>query len=127
MPGPGAIRTVPGPGQQPSGSAQGSSRWLRCNPAGTLSGMNTSAPSSQAGGPDVDHLTTGHTQSSPALSPETGRKTLSRSRRGRMLAGVASGIARYVGVDVTIVRIAFVLVTLVGGIGIPLYLASWLL
>lgn len=44
-----------------------------------------------------------------------------------MLAGVASGIARYVGVDVTIVRIAFVLVTLVGGIGIPLYLASWLL
>ncbi len=44
-----------------------------------------------------------------------------------MLAGVASGIARYAGVDVTIVRIAFVLVTLVGGIGIPLYLASWLL
>jgi phage shock protein C len=44
-----------------------------------------------------------------------------------MLAGVASGIARYVGVDVTIVRIAFVLVTLVGGVGIPLYLASWLL
>jgi len=44
-----------------------------------------------------------------------------------MLAGVASGIARYLGIDVTLVRIAFVLVTLIGGLGIPLYLASWLL
>ncbi len=44
-----------------------------------------------------------------------------------MLAGVASGIADYAGLDVTVVRIAFVLVTLFGGIGIALYLASWLL
>lgn len=44
-----------------------------------------------------------------------------------MLAGVASGVAQYLGIDVTLVRIAFVLITLVGGLGIPLYLASWLL
>jgi len=44
-----------------------------------------------------------------------------------MLAGVASGIARYLGIDVTLVRIAFVLVTLIAGLGLPLYLASWLL
>jgi phage shock protein PspC (stress-responsive transcriptional regulator) len=44
-----------------------------------------------------------------------------------MLAGVASGIARYVGVDATIVRIILAVLTVVGGAGIPLYLAGWLL
>jgi len=84
--------------------------------------MNTSAPSSQAAGPQTEQFTTGHTQSS-----EAGPKSLVRARQGRMVAGVAAGVARYLGVDVTLVRIAFVLITLVGGIGIPLYLASWLL
>ena len=53
-------------------------------------------------------------------------RTLTRSR-DRMIAGVASGIAAYVGVDAVVVRIAFVVLTLVGGLGIPLYLASWVL
>ena len=44
-----------------------------------------------------------------------------------MLAGVAAGLARYFGVDPTIVRIAFVVLTVVGGAGIPLYLAGLLL
>lgn len=44
-----------------------------------------------------------------------------------MLAGVASALADYGGVNVVIVRIAFVLLALVGGVGIPLYLACWLL
>ena len=44
-----------------------------------------------------------------------------------MLGGVAAGLARYTGVDVTIVRIAFVVLTLIGGAGIPLYLAGLLL
>jgi phage shock protein PspC (stress-responsive transcriptional regulator) len=44
-----------------------------------------------------------------------------------MLAGVAAGVARYFGVDPTIVRIAFVVLTVVGGAGIPLYLAGLLL
>jgi phage shock protein PspC (stress-responsive transcriptional regulator) len=44
-----------------------------------------------------------------------------------MLAGVASGLADYVGIDAVIVRIAFVVLTLLGGAGIPVYLACWLL
>jgi len=44
-----------------------------------------------------------------------------------MLGGVAAGIARYLSVDVTVVRIVFALLTIVGGAGIPLYLAGWLL
>jgi phage shock protein PspC (stress-responsive transcriptional regulator) len=44
-----------------------------------------------------------------------------------MLAGVASGLAHYAGIDVLIVRIAFAVLTFLGGAGIPLYLACWLL
>ena len=44
-----------------------------------------------------------------------------------MLTGVAGGIGRYFGVDAMIVRIAFVVLTVFGGVGIPLYLAGVLL
>ena len=44
-----------------------------------------------------------------------------------MLAGVASGIADYLGVDETLVRIAIVVATFFGGAGIAVYLAGWLL
>ena len=84
--------------------------------------MNTSAPSSQTAGSQAGQFAAGQAQSDQA-----GPKSLFRTRHNRMLAGVASGVARYLGIDVTLVRIAFVLITLVGGIGIPLYLASWLL
>ena len=55
------------------------------------------------------------------------RPALRRPYQDRMLAGVAAGLARYFGVDPTIVRIAFVVLTVVGGAGIPLYLAGLLL
>jgi len=44
-----------------------------------------------------------------------------------MLGGVAAGIARYLSVDVTVVRIVFAVLAVMGGAGIPLYLAGWLL
>jgi phage shock protein PspC (stress-responsive transcriptional regulator) len=44
-----------------------------------------------------------------------------------MLAGVAAGVADYLGVDVTIVRIVFAVLTIMGGAGVPIYLAGWLL
>jgi phage shock protein PspC (stress-responsive transcriptional regulator) len=72
------------------------------------------------------NTTTVDSQSGAGTSQPAARE-LTRSRQGRMLAGVASGIAAYVGVDAVIIRIAFVILTLVGGLGIPLYLASWLL
>ena len=66
-----------------------------------------------------------NTDSEPT-SP-AGRPPLRRAYHGRMLAGVAAGIADYLNVDVTIVRIAFVVFTFLGGAGIPAYLACWLL
>ena len=53
---------------------------------------------------------------------------LHRAANGRMAAGVAAGLADYLGVDVTIVRIGFVVATILGGgIGVPVYGACWLL
>jgi phage shock protein PspC (stress-responsive transcriptional regulator) len=52
---------------------------------------------------------------------------LRRPVSDRMLAGVAAGIADYLGADVTIIRIVLAVLTFVGGAGIPIYLACWLL
>ena len=52
---------------------------------------------------------------------------LRRPFEGRVLTGVAEGLARYFGVDTTLVRIGFVVLTVIGGAGVPLYLAGLLL
>jgi phage shock protein PspC (stress-responsive transcriptional regulator) len=52
---------------------------------------------------------------------------LSRSADDRMLAGVAGGIARYLDVDVTLVRIGIAALTLLTGTAAALYVAAWLL
>jgi phage shock protein C len=62
----------------------------------------------------------------PPAGP-AGRPPLRRAYRGRMLAGVCAGIADYLGVDTTIVRVAFAVFTFLGGAGIPAYLACLLL
>jgi signal transduction histidine kinase len=44
----------------------------------------------------------------------------------RKLAGVCAGIARHFGIDVRVVRIAFVVLTIAGGIGVALYGLAYL-
>ncbi len=62
-------------------------------------------------------------------TPATDQTTqqLRRPADDRMIAGVAAGIARYLGADVTAVRIILAVLVFVGGAGIPIYLAGWLL
>lgn len=51
-----------------------------------------------------------------------------RLRRGKMIAGVCAGLAREFDVPVTVLRLAFVLGTLLGGgIGIVIYVVLWIL
>jgi phage shock protein C len=57
----------------------------------------------------------------------SGGKRLTRSTSDRMLAGVAGGLANYLGLDPTILRIAFVVLTVFGGSGLILYIVFWLL
>ena len=52
---------------------------------------------------------------------------LRRSVNGRTFGGVAAGLATFFALDVTHVRIVFVVLALFGGAGIALYLAGWAL
>ena len=53
------------------------------------------------------------------------RPPLERGGDGALVAGVASGLARHLGVDPLKVRLAFVLLTIAGGSGLVLYGAFW--
>ena len=50
------------------------------------------------------------------------KKRLYRSRKNRRVAGVCSGIADFLAVDPTIVRILWVLLAMAGGPGVLLYI-----
>ncbi len=56
----------------------------------------------------------------------TSDKRLYRARSDRKLAGVCAGIADYFGWDPTLVRVGWIVLTLMGGSGILLYLILWL-
>jgi phage shock protein C len=53
-------------------------------------------------------------------------KRLYRSHNDRKIAGICGGVAEYFGWDPTLVRLAWVLLTLLGGSGILIYLIMWL-
>jgi phage shock protein PspC (stress-responsive transcriptional regulator) len=48
-----------------------------------------------------------------------------RSRRGKKIAGVCAGLAEEFGISTTPIRLAFILLTLIGGPGIILYIILW--
>lgn len=53
-------------------------------------------------------------------------KKLYRSRRVRVLGGVAGGLADYFNIDPILVRIIFVIITFATGLGILLYIILWI-
>jgi len=53
---------------------------------------------------------------------ESTPKRFYRSRTDRIVFGVCGGLAEYFGIDVTLVRVLFVLLTLVGSFGLLLYI-----
>jgi len=54
-------------------------------------------------------------------------RKLYRSRTDRKLAGVCGGLARYFNIDATLIRVLFVVLTVLGGSGLLIYLAMWIL
>jgi len=55
-------------------------------------------------------------------------RTWYRSRRGKMIAGVCAGLAEQFGISVTALRLAAVLLTLLGaGWGIIVYAVLWVI
>ena len=60
------------------------------------------------------------------MSNVSGSKTLVRTRDGRIVAGVCSGLAEYFGLDANLIRvIVAVLTVFTGGVGALAYLAAW--
>ena len=54
-------------------------------------------------------------------------KKLRRTNKGRIVAGVCSGIGEYVGIDANLIRVALAIATLFGGLGVGVYAIGWLL
>ncbi|MCK9290081.1 MAG: PspC domain-containing protein [Bacteroidales bacterium] len=53
-------------------------------------------------------------------------KRLYRSRLNRMVGGVCSGLADYFGLDVTLIRLAWVLFVALAGTGLLAYIICWI-
>lgn len=54
------------------------------------------------------------------------REKLFRSRRTRVIAGVAGGLAQYFNIDPVIIRILFVVLTVMHGMGPVIYIILWI-
>ena len=55
-------------------------------------------------------------------------KKLLRSKKNRIIAGVCGGIGEYLGVDPTVVRLLWVVFTLISlGVGILAYIIAWII
>lgn len=68
-----------------------------------------------------------YTDWQPPFMRQSSGSPIQRPLDGRMAFGVCAGIAQYLNVDVNVVRILFAVLTVIGGAGIPVYIAGWLL
>ncbi|MBU1100343.1 MAG: PspC domain-containing protein [Bacteroidetes bacterium] len=51
---------------------------------------------------------------------------LHRSRIDRVFGGVASGLAKYLNLDAILVRVVFIILAFINGIGVILYIILWI-
>ena len=63
----------------------------------------------------------------PSAAEASVGKQFCRSRKNRSIAGICGGVAAYFGIDVTLVRLATLLLILVGGLSIWVYVLLWIL
>ena len=54
-------------------------------------------------------------------------RRLYRSKTDRVLAGGCGGLAQYFNLDATLIRVLFVLLAVLGGSGLVLYVAMWII
>jgi phage shock protein PspC (stress-responsive transcriptional regulator) len=72
-------------------------------------------------------------QDSPAPASWAGQggppasRRLERKLTGRWVAGVCAGLAAYTGVDPTVIRLLFAVLTFFGGVGAIAYVIGWAL
>ena len=54
-------------------------------------------------------------------------RKLYRSKSNRQLAGVCGGLAEYFNLDATLIRVLFIVLAVLGGSGVILYVAMWII
>ena len=54
-------------------------------------------------------------------------KRLFRSKKNRIIAGVCGGIGEYSKIDPVIIRLLWVLLSLIWGLGILVYIIAWII
>ena len=54
------------------------------------------------------------------------RKRLVRPREGRKIAGVCLGVSEYFDLDVSLIRLVWVLAVVFGGTGLLAYIIAWI-
>jgi signal transduction histidine kinase/phage shock protein PspC (stress-responsive transcriptional regulator) len=59
--------------------------------------------------------------------PISAPRRVPRRDDGHVVAGVASGLGAYLGIDANLLRLAFIVLALAGGLGFVLYGVAWLL
>jgi phage shock protein PspC (stress-responsive transcriptional regulator) len=83
-------------------------------------------PAAPAGAPEPTPAPGPTPGPEPTLVASAGRRLVRRTDR-KVIAGVASGIAEYLGVEPWVVRVGFIVLTPFGGFGPLAYLIAWLL
>ncbi|MGI6554428.1 MAG: PspC domain-containing protein [Bacillota bacterium] len=53
-------------------------------------------------------------------------KRIYRSSTDKMLGGVAAGMAQYLDLDVSLVRLLWIMTLFLGGVGLPAYIIAWI-
>jgi signal transduction histidine kinase/phage shock protein PspC (stress-responsive transcriptional regulator) len=104
------VSVTSGPATQPG--APGPGAGVLDSSASTAGAVSAPTPSAPGGAP-------------AAALPGPTRPVLRRRSDGRLLAGVAAGLADHLGLDVVHVRVALALLAGVGGFGVVLYGALW--
>lgn len=54
-------------------------------------------------------------------------KSLLLDKRNKKIAGVCAGFARYLDMDVTLIRVLWLAIAIMTGVGFLAYLAAWLI
>ena len=54
-------------------------------------------------------------------------RKLYRSTTNRQVAGVCGGLAEYFNLDATLIRVLFIVLAVLGGSGVILYVAMWII
>lgn len=78
-------------------------------------------------GPDEVVIINGKLYCKECAEKKGRQKILYRSRKDRMLFGVCGGLAEYIGIDPTIVRVLWVIISFVYGFGILMYIVLTLI